>query len=149
MEYISIEGAGVQRFYVVRFSVFVYGLSVFTIPFFLIGCGQIQYNSTANVATLPDGSIPVTWSSLPSSEQHAIIEVSKHYGEDNPSVVFIHKTETDSDQKLMYVVGLSGYFRQDNFQTNDLEFSILGDGTRAWDISNKSWSFPIGELTLQ
>lgn len=118
------------------------------VPFLLTGCSQHQTNTATN-KVLSDGTTPVTWTSLPSSEQQAIHAVAKHYGEANPKVVYVRETKTDADQKLMYVVELKGHFHQGKVQSNDLEFSILGDGSLAWAIDNKNWSFKDTQLKLK
>jgi hypothetical protein len=123
-------------------------VAVFVITLWLAGCGQSQNASTSKNATRSDGTTPVKWSSVSLAEQRAIFAVARHYGEENPKVLEVYETKTDSGQQLMYIVNLSGHFKQGNAQSNDLEFSILGNGTEAWAIKSKSGSINDAELIL-
>lgn len=111
-------------------------------PVLLEGCGQ-AHKSTAALSDRP-----VQWSSLSTNVQHAIIDVSKHYGDASPVVSKIIETQTNPDQRLMYIVHLQGHFHKGNVDSNDLSFSILGDGTKAWAISNQSGSLQDDDLLL-
>jgi hypothetical protein len=121
---------------------------LFFIPCLLVGCSPVQNPSNTHAA-VSDGVHSVDWSSLPRSEQQAILEVAKCYGDTNPKVVWIHKTVTERDQKPMYLVKLSGHFRQGEVQSGDLEFSILGDGSEAWAISNTDGTFKQDTIRLR
>ncbi|MCL6598668.1 hypothetical protein [Alicyclobacillus macrosporangiidus] len=122
-------------------------VTVCMLPFLLVGCGQSQNNSNTSAA-VSDGVTSVDWSSLPTSEQQAIIEVAKRFGDPDPKVVWIHQTVTDPDQKLMYLVKLSGDFKQGEVQSGDLEFSILADGSKVWAISNTDGTFKGDDVKL-
>lgn len=110
-----------------------------TVPMFLVGCGQTANPNGMVKATLSDGTTPVQWSSLTSTTQHAILEVSKHFGDTKPEVSGIFETNTDnSDHQLMYLVYLTGHFTDGHINSQDIKFSILADGTRTWAIRSKS-----------
>ncbi|MCL6443479.1 MAG: hypothetical protein K6T83_08495 [Alicyclobacillus sp.] len=106
------------------------------------GCGILN-STTAKQVQLASTSKRVQLASLPSSEQQAILKVAKHFGDPNPKVVKITQDVTDPDHKLMYLVRLRGHFYEGKVQSNDLSFSILGDASIAWAITNQSGAFKV------
>lgn len=134
-------------------------LVVSTMSIVLAGCGQQPHDAPATMTTrwnhLPvteqvqvsPTPVEVQWKRLPAYEQHAILDVARHFGEAHPTVTRISRTETEADYKPMYLVRLRGHFADGKVRSRDLSFSILGDGNKAWAITDQSMSFPISELS--
>lgn len=116
----------------------------------LAGCGSTHQGSSQQGGTQQSGPAPkvVKYSSLPASEQKAIVEVSSHYGDAHPKVIQVTQEVTEPDQNLMYIVKLDGQFNVSGFKSNDLSFSIMGDGSKAWNITNKAGKFNVDTLPL-
>ena len=109
-------------------------LTVATSLLLLVGCGN-YHTPTSTTKTLPNGTIRVAWSSVGPRVQRAIMRVAKSYGDDHAKVAEILKAGTDSTpHQLMYVVDLSGHFHHGRVRSRYLEFSILGNGRKAWAI---------------
>jgi|GEM_PF-4777068 len=102
--------------------------AILAIPMLLVGCGQKTNSSNTSTTN-------VSWVTVPSNEQQAILKVSKRYGDSQPLVVRVVQSLTEADQKPMYVVFLSGHFHYGDIQSNSLSFSILADGSQTWAVS--------------
>jgi hypothetical protein len=76
---------------------------------------------------------------LSADAKNIIKKVSEKYGEKNPKIVQINTTKEETTQKTMYIVYLKGDFKKGEQKSQNLEFSMTGDGKKVWALTSDSW----------
>jgi hypothetical protein len=62
--------------------------------------------------------------------------VGSFYHDPHPQVTFT-ATREESTHQPMYLIELKGNFTANNFHTNTIAFSVLGNGTYLWSMTAK------------